>query len=233
MAEKTLIDKLKNLDLLTIINTVSPSYKSLQKEVKELKESYPNKSKKELATKYGNRLRRKYTSVGVVSALPSTIPGIGTAAQIGIEAATISGDLALMLRWMAGTCYGVGLIYEKDIESEFSQEFLKILGLWSGAIESAKKGTEKIATKVAIAQFNKRVSGKTLQAINRKVGTTIFTKYGTKRGGIALGKLIPFGVGALVGGSFNFVTMNNFKKKSITYFQSDEGTEYAIYEEVK
>ena len=75
--------------------------------------------------------------------MPSTIPGVGTAAQIGIEAATISGDLALMLRWMAGTCYGVGLIYEKDIESEFSQEFLKILGLWSGVIESAKIGTEK------------------------------------------------------------------------------------------
>ena len=157
----------------------------------------------------------------------------GTVAQIGIETATISGDLALMLRWMAGTCYGIGLIYDKDIESEFSQEFIKILGLWSGAIETAKVGTEKIATKIAIAQFNKRVSGKTLQAINRKVGTTIFTKYGAKRGGIAIGKLIPFGVGALVGGSFNYFTMNNFKKNSIKYYETDEKTEYAIYEDIE
>lgn len=233
MAEKNLIKKIKDFDLLTIVNAVSPSYDSLRKEVQELKDSYPNKSKKELAKKYGNRLRRKYTSVGVVSALPSTIPGVGTTAQIGIEAATISGDLALMLRWMAVTCYGIGLIYDKDIESEFSQEFIKILGLWSGAIESAKVGTEKIATKVAIAQFNKRVSGKTLQAINRKVGTTIFTKYGTKRGGIALGKLIPFGVGAVVGGTFNYFTMNNFKNKAINYYQSDENAEFVIYEEIK
>ena len=233
MAKKNIIEKIKDLDLLTIVNAVAPSYESLKKEVKELKESYPNKSKKELATKYGNRLRRKYASVGVVSALPSTIPGVGTVAQIGIETATISGDLALMLRWMAGTCYGIGLIYDKDIESEFSQEFIKILGLWSGAIETAKVGTEKIATKIAIAQFNKRVSGKTLQAINRKVGTTIFTKYGAKRGGIAIGKLIPFGVGALVGGSFNYFTMNNFKKNSIKYYETDEKTEYAIYEDIE
>ena len=51
MAEKTLIDKIKNLDLLTIINAVSPSYESLKKEVKELKESYPNKSKKRISNK--------------------------------------------------------------------------------------------------------------------------------------------------------------------------------------
>ena len=72
-----------------------------------------------------------------------------------------------------------------------------------------------------------------MQTINRRVGTTIFTKYGTKRGGIALGKLIPFGVGALVGGSFNYYTMNGFKKKAVKYFESDENTEYIIYESVE
>ncbi|MGG8498167.1 hypothetical protein ACQY1Q_17335 [Tenacibaculum sp. TC6] len=230
MSKKTMLEKLKDFDLLTVINAVAPSYESLQDEVRELRESFPNKSNQELAHKFGNRLRKKYTSIGVVSALPSTIPGPGTAAQIGIEAVTISGDLALMLRWMAGTCYGVGLIYDKNIESEFSQEFIRVLGMWCGAIESVKKGTEKITTKVAIAQFNRNVSGKVLQTINRRVGTTIFTKYGAKRGGIALGKLIPFGVGALVGGSFNYYTMNGFKKKAIKYFESDENTEYIIYE---
>ena len=218
------------MDLITVVNAVSPSFESIKLEIEELKKSYPKKNKKELADLFGNRIRRKYTSVGVVSALPSAIPGVGTGAQIAIELTTVSGDLALMMRWMASTCYGIGLIYEKNIESEFNQEFVRILGLWCGTIQVSKVAANKLTTKVAVVQFNKQVSGKMLQKINQKVGTTIFTKYGTKRGGIALGKLIPFGIGALVGGSFNYVTMTKFKKSAIEYFKSDEETEFIIIE---
>ena len=218
------------MEILTIVNAVSPSYDSIKVEIDELKRSYPKKTKKELADIFGNRIRKKYTSVGVVSALPSAIPGIGTSAQIAIELTSVSGDLALMLRWMASTCYGIGLIYEKNIESEFNQEFVRILGLWCGAIQVSKIATTKIATKVVVVQFNKNISGKILQKINQRVGTTILTKYGSKRGGIAIGKLIPFGVGALVGGSFNYFTMNKFKKSAIDYFKSDEDIDYVIIE---
>jgi hypothetical protein len=75
-----------------------------------------------------------------------------------------------------------------------------------------------VAAKVATAQFNRRVSGEALRRINQRVGTTIVTKYGTKRGGIALGRLIPFGVGAVVGGSFNWVTMRSFANAAKRYY---------------
>lgn len=220
------------MDLLTIVNAVAPSYDSIKIEIGELKKSYPRKSQGELADLYGNRLRKKYTSVGVVSALPSVIPGFGTAAQIAVEVTTVSGDLALMLRWMAANCYGIALIYDKDINAEFNQEFVRVLGIWCGVIQSAKIVSTKIATKVAAVQFNKKVSGKVLQKINQRVSTTILTKYGTKRGGIALGRLIPFGVGALIGGGFNYYTMNQFKKSAIEYFKADEETEFIMYEEI-
>ena len=220
------------MDLLTIVNAVSPSYDSVKTEIAELKKSYSKKTKLQLADLYGNRLRKKYTSVGVASALPSVIPGVGTAAQIAVEVTTISGDLALMLRWMAANCYGIALIYDKDINAEFNQEFIRVLGVWCGVIQASKLATTKIATKVAVVQFNKNVSGKVLQKINQRVSTTIVTKYGTKRGGIALGRLIPFGVGALIGGGFNYSTMNKFKKSAIEYFKADEETEFIMYEEI-
>lgn len=224
------------MDILTFVNAVSPNFDSIQTEIIELKRANPKMSKKQLADLYGNRLRNKYTSVGVVSALPSTIPGVGTAVQLAVEAGTISGDLVLLMRWMAATCYGVALIHDKDISSEFNEEFIRILGMWCGVIQIVKNGTQKIATKVAVVQFNKNVSGKMLQKINQKVGTTIFTKYGVKRGGIALGRLIPFGVGAIVGGVFNFHTMNQFKKAALKYYHSEENgveVEYVMYEEIK
>ena len=98
------------------------------------------------------------------------------------------------------------------------QDTLICIGLWTNALSLTKSGAIRIGTKVIEANFKKHFSAKVLQAINRKVGTTILTKYGTKRGGIALGKLIPFGVGVLVGGGFSYITMKNFKQRTIEFF---------------
>ena len=83
---------------------------------------------------------------------------------------------------------------------------------------------------MAVAQFNKRISGKTLVKVNQRVGTTVVTKYGTKRGGIALGKLVPFGVGAVIAGGFNYFTFNGFMKSAIDYYKNDN--DYVMFEEV-
>jgi hypothetical protein len=210
------------IDISTILDTLAPSKESMIKEVDDLRKSFPQKTKIELANLLGDRITRKYTSIGIASSLPSVIPGFGTAAQIAVEAGTISADLALLLRWMANLTYGIALINGKDMEEDFNKEFLKVLGIWCGVIKSVKEVSIKIGIKAASAQFNKHVSGKMLLKINQKVGTTILTKYGTKRGGIAIGKLIPIGVGVLVGGSFNYYTMKAFKRAATKYFFSDD-----------
>jgi hypothetical protein len=224
----TLNKRNMKFDLVTIVNSVAPSHDTVKSEIMELKISNPKLSEKQLADKFVSKITKKYTSVGVASALPSVIPGLGTAAQIAVEAGTISGDLALMLRWMATMCVGVGMIHNKDMTQNHNQEFIKILGIWSGVIMGVKEATKRIGTKVAVVQFNRNVSGKVLQKINQRVGTTIVTKYGTKRGGIALGKLIPFGVGAAVAGTFNYSTMNGFGKAALKYYENDFNEDFVI-----
>ncbi|MEC3874602.1 hypothetical protein [Chryseobacterium salviniae] len=215
-------------DLLTIVNFVAPSLQDIKLEVDELRNSHPKLNNSELSKKYSKKIIRNYTSIGIASALPSVIPGIGTIGQVAIEGTTVTADLTLMLRLMAKICYGIGVINNKDMEQGFNQDFIYILGIWSGVILSAKVATEKIGTKVAIVQFNRNVSGQMLQKINRRVGTTILTKWGTKRGGIALGKLIPFGVGATVGGGFNYYTMSGFSNAAIKHYESEHDNEYII-----
>jgi hypothetical protein len=215
-------------NLLTIINFVAPKYEDIFNEVEDLKSSYPKLTKSELSNKFAKRIRNKYTSVGVASALPSVIPGVGTVAQIAIEGGAISGDLILMLRGMSRMCYGIGMINDKDMKQGFNQDLITILGIWSGVIVPAKIATEKLATKIAVVQFNKRVTGKMLQKINQRVGTTIVTKYGTKRGAVALGKLIPFGVGAVIGGSFNYSTMKGFSLAAKSHYEASEDIEYVV-----
>ena len=217
-------------NLATIIQSVAPSNEHISQEIEELKVLNSKLSSDQLALQWGKRIRNNYTSVGVATALPSTIPGIGTAAQIAIEAGTITGDLALMLRWMGKLCMGISIIYGNNPEKSINQDLINILGIWCGVIDAAKNATTRVGTKVAVAQFNKRISGKTLAKVNQRVGTTVITKYGTKRGGIALGKLVPFGVGAVIAGGFNYFTFNEFMKSAIDYYKNDN--DYVLFEEV-
>ncbi|WP_112276189.1 hypothetical protein [Lentzea terrae] len=43
----------------------------------------------------------------------------------------------------------------------------------------------------------------TLKQINKVLGKNFITKYGTKQGIIVLGRAVPFGIGALIGGAAN------------------------------
>ncbi len=209
--------------ILKLVNTVAPPFEETRKDIADFKKANRGLSAKQLANAYGDSICWKYASVGAASALPGVIPGLGTATQIAVEGASISADLAIMLRWMASMTCGVGLICGRDIESSFNQEFVKTLGLWCGVLTPAKEATLRIASKVAVARF-KSVPGKVFQKINQRVGTTILTKYGTKRGGIAVGRLIPFGIGALVGGGFNLATMKGFKVAAIRHFRMKDDT---------
>lgn len=56
------------------------------------------------------------------------------------------------------------------------------------------------------------------------------TKYGTKRGGIALGRVIPFGVGVVVGGGFNLIIMKGFKRAALKYYSSSGGGDGVLVE---
>lgn len=209
--------------IVTLTQKLIPPYEEIKRDVNDFRKAHPAMTACELADAYGSRICWKYTSVGVATALPSAIPGVGTMTQIAIEGCSISADIALMLRWMGSMTCGIGYIYGRDMTTNFNQDFVKILGLWCGVLKTAEQATKRVATKVAVSQFNK-IPGKIFIKINQKVGTTIFTKYGTKRGGIAIGRLIPFGVGAIVGGTYNSVTMRTFKKKATVFFVSDNDT---------
>lgn len=125
-----------------------------------------------------------------------------------------------MIRNQSYLIFALGCIYGFHSRETLIQDTLICIGLWTNALSLTKSGAIRIGKKIAEANFKKHFPAKILQTINRKVSTTVLTKYGTKRGGVALGKLIPFGVGVLIGGGFNYITMKNFKRSSIEYFST-------------
>lgn len=75
----------------------------------------------------------------------------------------------------------------------------------SGAALLSQAGVE-VAQKSALSALRK-LPGRTLIEINKKVGFRLITKFG-ERGVINLGKLIPL-AGAPVGAGFNIATMSS------------------------
>jgi len=208
-----------NSFLLTLIGKLSPSSKQVREWIQEIRKNNKGISKDDLAEYVASRIVWTYTGQGVALGLPGAIPGLGTIAQVVIESGAVTADIALMVRNQTYLVFALGHCYGIRGRETLIQDSLICMGLWSNALVLTKSGAIRIGTKVLAAQFKKNFPAKILQAINRKVGTTILTKYGTKRGGVAIGKLIPFGVGAVVGGAFNYAVMKHFKNRSIEFFR--------------
>ena len=65
-----------------------------------------------------------------------------------------------------------------------------------------------------------RISGEMLRPINRAIGRTIVTKYGKKRGVIALGTALPFGIGAAIGGGANYALTRGIARHADSFFRA-------------
>jgi len=162
---------------------------------------------------------KRMTSLGVASALPGVVPGLGTGAQVAVGASTAGGELWVILRNLTQMHLTVAGLYGHDIRHpDRRDELVAVWGLETGLIIPASEAGKRVGTKIAVKQFNQRVSGALLGRINRKLGTTVFTKWGAKRGGIALGKLIPFGVGTTVGGGMNYLAARSFGATLMRYY---------------
>lgn len=217
------------MDLHQLILKVMPHFHEIHTEVRQLRFANPDKSPHELSKLYIKKTRNKYASVGAVTALPGAIPGLGTVAQVAVEAGALSADVALMLRWMAATAYAIGLIYDKDTQHDFEEEFTIVLGIWAGVV-LPERAVHAKGDKITVGHFDKHITDRIQNRMRQKIARKLATEYGSKRGGAALGRLIPFGVGAVVGGYFNYTTLQKFGKAADDYFKPGD-KQYVLPEE--
>lgn len=207
------------MNFIDTVKRITPPFLEIRKDIELLKLSNPGMAPKDLSRQYRKKIRNKYTSVGVATSLPGMIPGVGTAAQLVFEAGSVSADVALMLRWMATLCYGTAYIYARDIEQEFESEFTTVLGLWAGII-TPEEITAAKSSSITSGHFDKHMADRIKNRMNQKIWRKLATKYGIKRSGLIGGKLIPFGIGAVIGGSFNYATMQRFGNAADGYFKN-------------
>jgi len=129
------------------------------------------------------------TGLGGVLIMPVTIP------------ANLASVMYVQIRMVAAIAYMGGHDLKNDkvqslvyvcLAGNAAKDILKDIGIIVGA---------KLTTQVI-----KNISGKTIVAINQKVGFRLLTKFGEK-GVVNLGKAVPI-VGGVIGGTFDSVATN-------------------------
>lgn len=145
------------------------------------------------------------TGFGGFITMPVTIP------------ANITSVLYAQMRMIACTAYMAGL----DLNRDDTQTFVYACLAGVAVNNVLKQASLKFGVKFTNGLI-KKIPGKTLTAINQKVGFRFITKFGSK-GIVNLGKLVP-GVGAITGGTLDFVETKIIAKRAFNWFFKNDFT---------
>ncbi|MBA2280180.1 MAG: EcsC family protein [Acidimicrobiia bacterium] len=159
---------------------------------------------------------REMAAVGAAVGATAAVPGAGAVTLVGTTALELgwftarAGDLILSIAATHGHTSG-------SVEQRRAW-ILSVLAFG----DTASAGFTRVAGEVGKGlgtRATARIPTETLRAINRALGRTIVTKYGTKRGAIALGRALPFGIGAVIGGSANYAFARAVARQADSFFR--------------
>jgi hypothetical protein len=148
-------------------------------------------------------LERMYVSAltGTGAAVGGTAaaPGVGTGVALALSAGEVFSSLEL------STLFALSIAEVHGIPiDEIERRRTIVMGVLLGGSGSRTIG--KVAERTGQhwgRQVVAKVPTETLRQINRILGRNFVTKYGTKQGIIVLGRVAPFGIGAVIGGGAN------------------------------
>ena len=160
---------------------------------------------------------KELATVGLVTGGAAAVPAFGTGVAVSTGLAEFgwftvrASELILTI----GALHG----HTESTVDEMRAWILSILIFGNGATE----GFTKLAGELGKGLGKKAVTNipmSAIRAINSAMGRTIITKYGTKRGVIALGTALPLGIGAAVGGTANYATVVLLGRHANKFFKN-------------
>ncbi|SES42743.1 hypothetical protein [Lentzea albida] len=139
------------------------------------------------------------TSTGAAVGGAAAAPGFGTGIALALSAGEALSSLELSTLYVLSVAEVHGVPLE-----EIERRRTLVLGILLG--EGSSKTIGKVAERTGqhwARQLVNSVPVTTLKQINKVLGRNFVTKYGTRQGIIVLGRAVPFGIGALIGGGAN------------------------------
>lgn len=145
--------------------------------------------------------RRYLTAVvgtGAASGGAATLPGVGTATSLASGAA----EIAAFVSTTAMYVLALAEIYDVPTEGPQVRRALVLTVLLGELGETALAGGE-IEAKHWARVLGRNASKDTARALNARVTHLFMARFGAKQGALAVGRALPFGIGAGVGAAGN------------------------------
>lgn len=158
---------------------------------------------------------RELGVAGAAAGAAAAAPTVGTAATLAATTAELAwftaraGDLILTIAAVHGR--------PDPTVDERRAWVLAVLIYGSSARDGFARAINEASTGVAPAA-NHRVSLATLQTANRLMSRSLIRRYGSRRGMIALGRALPIGIGAVIGGSANYLAIRSLARNADGFF---------------
>lgn len=174
-------------------------------------ESLEDKSR--IAAKVIGRYSKLSAVTGAVTALPSVIPGVGTAVAVLGGGVT---DLAVGLKLQIDMCMCLVEVYEAELSSEDKKHLAFVLALAGSVEQMAANGGKAAVMKIAqklVYQYLRGPALITIKQLFKRVAITITQK--------AMAKAVPLGVGVAFSGSTNYVLTMVVGKVAVAVLAKD------------
>lgn len=158
---------------------------------------------------------RELAAAGAAAGAAAAAPAVGTTASLLAAFGELawftgrSGDLVLTIAALHGR--------PTPTVDERRAWVLAVL-LYGG---SAQQGFTEAASQLGIHldhQTPARLPVASIRAINGVLTKALVRRYGTRRGVIALGRAIPLGIGAVIGGSANWTAVRSLARNADSFF---------------
>lgn len=181
-----------------------------------LRASRTHGSREERVAQVRKLFAAELSAAGAAIGGAAAVPAVGTAAAVTMGVAEV-GWITVRVADLILTIAAIHGHTEAEVE-ERRAWILSILAFGDSAFVSFTKLAGEMGKGLG-AKATARVSAESLRALNRALGRTIVTKYGTKRGVIALGRVLPFGIGAVIGSTANYAAVRVLSRQADSFFR--------------
>jgi hypothetical protein len=161
---------------------------------------------------------RELAAAGAAAGAAAATPLVGTAATLMTATAelgwftTRAGDLILTVAALHGR--------PEPTVDERRAWVLAVLLFGGSARDGFSKAVNEASTGLAVADLGvqTRLPMATIQRVNGIFSRMLLRRYGTRRGIVALGTALPMGVGAVVGGGANYMSVRALARHADAFF---------------
>ena len=172
---------------------------AVAKYVEWVRRSHPGESPAQIVERMEKMFLLAVTGSGSAVGATAAIPGVGTVASI----AAVGAESAFFLEAAALLTLAVASVHGISAADHQQRRALVLsVALGESGMEIVQKATGVTAKNWASA-ITSRIPGPTMKGMNSTLVRKFVTKYAARRSALILGKLVPAGIGAAIGGAGN------------------------------